>query len=68
MRGMGRGVIATKEFKEGEVLCEYTGTLLSYEEGIELENEYAKMGNIGCYVYFFKYRSKRLVCRFQHIL
>ena len=55
VKGKGRGVITTRKFKKGELLCEYTGNLLTYEEGIKKEREYAKDANIGCYMYFFRY-------------
>ena len=58
VKGKGHGVITTRQFKKGELLCKYSGRLLSHKEGIKKEREYAKDPNIGCYLYFFKYRNK----------
>ena len=32
MEGKGRGVIATRVFKRGELLCEYSGEIITYKE------------------------------------
>ena len=32
---MGRGVFTTRDFKKGEVLCEYKGNLITAREGEE---------------------------------
>lgn len=56
----GRGVVTTKVFAKGDILCEYAGELLSHEEAIEREHTYEDDPNIGSYMYFFKYKSRKL--------
>ena len=56
----GRGVVATKVFTKGDILCEYAGDLLSHEEAIEQERIYEEDPTIGCYMYYFKYKTRKL--------
>ena len=39
----GRGVSAEKDFKKGEVICEYPGELISHSEGITHVQTQCKM-------------------------
>lgn len=56
----GRGVVATKVFTKGDILCEYAGDLLSHEEAIEQERICEEDPTIGCYMYYFKYKTRKL--------
>lgn len=60
VEGKGRGVAATRPFAKGELVCEYSGELISQEEARHREDEYTKDSKIGCYMYYFEYKSKRL--------
>ena len=59
VEGKGRGVIATRPFTKGELVCEYSGELISQDEARRREDEYAKDSKIGCYMYYFEYKGKR---------
>ena len=48
VQNKGRRVVARKGFKEGEYVCEYSGKLLSDEEGTQKECEY-EVQSLGCY-------------------
>ena len=56
----GRGVIATKVFTEGELLCEYSGELISHAEALQREGTYEKDSTLGCYLYFFQHKRTKL--------
>lgn len=51
----GRGVVATKKFKRGEILCLYEGNLKSKAEGLKLEKKYDIGGN---YIFYFEFGGK----------
>ena len=53
----GRGVSAEKDFKKGEVICEYPGELISHSEGIRKETELE--ADDLCYLFFFNHGSKK---------
>ena len=55
----GRGVFASQEFKRGDLICEYAGELVDYSLGKEREHEYSQNPELGCYSYFFQYKSKK---------
>ena len=46
----GRGVFSTRHFKKGEMVGEYLGELISYEEAKRREN-YSTDPCIGCFIY-----------------
>lgn len=56
----GRGVLATKMFPKGDILCEYAGELISHAEALERESTYEKDLTIGCYLYFFQHKGTKL--------
>ena len=57
--GKGRGVVSTRPFKKGELICEYSGRLISHEEAKKKEEEYSKDSDIGCYMYYFTHKTNR---------
>jgi SET domain-containing protein len=54
----GRGIFATKKFYRGDFVCEYAGEMISYQAAKNREEAYAQDPSIGCYMYFFEYKSK----------
>jgi [histone H4]-lysine20 N-methyltransferase SETD8 len=54
----GRGIFAAKYFAKGEFVCEYAGEMISYALAKEREAKYSNDSSIGCYMYFFEYKSK----------
>lgn len=59
VEGKGRGVIATRVFRHGDFLCEYSGELITETDADEREQAYLKDPAMGCYMYFFQHRSKK---------
>jgi histone-lysine N-methyltransferase SETD8 len=59
VEGKGRGVVSTRPFYHGDLICEYSGDLISEKEAVKRENEYLEDPSIGCYMYFFMHRSKK---------
>lgn len=59
MEEKGRGVIATQTFRQGDLLCEYSGDLITEKEAVTREDDYLKDPTIGCYMYFFMHKSKK---------
>ena len=55
----GRGVFATKTFNKEEFIVEYAGELISYQEAKKREKKYSEDSAIGCYMYFFEFKSKK---------
>ena len=55
----GRGVFCTREMKKGEMICEYAGDLIDYDLAKKREKDYGKDPELGCYMYFFEYKSKK---------
>ena len=55
----GRAIFATRHFARGEFVCEYYGEMISYASAKKREQAYNKDANIGCYMYFFEYKSVR---------
>ena len=60
VEGKGRGVVSTRRFSRGELVCEYSGELISLEEAREREVEYGKDPSVGCYMYYFSHKSNKL--------
>ncbi|XP_062511210.1 N-lysine methyltransferase KMT5A-A-like isoform X2 [Corticium candelabrum] len=58
--GKGRGVFASRKFKRGDLICEYSGELLSKREADKREKEYEGRPECGCYMYYFKFKGKSL--------
>ena len=56
----GKGVFALKEFKKGALVCEYSGQLISKKEADKREKEYEGKPEFGCYMYYFKFKSKTM--------
>lgn len=56
----GRAVFASRGFWRGEFVCEYAGELIAYTSAKKREEAYAQDAAIGCYMYFFEYKSKQL--------
>ena len=60
VEGKGRGVVSTRVFSRGELVCEYSGELISHEEAKRREAEYGRDPSIGCYMYYFTHKNKKL--------
>ena len=60
VEGKGRGVVSTRPFSKGELVCEYSGEPISYEEAKEREDKYGKDESIGCYMYYFEHKGTKL--------
>ena len=58
MPDKGRGIFASKYFNKGDFVCEYAGEMISYQLAKKREEMYAQDTSIGCYMYFFEYKSK----------
>lgn len=58
MADKGRGVFANKYFNKGDFVCEYAGEMISYQSAKKREEMYAQDTTIGCYMYFFEYKTK----------
>lgn len=56
----GRAVFASRPFRRGEFVCEYAGEMIPYAVAKKREELYAQDQSIGCYMYFFEYKSKQL--------
>lgn len=55
----GRGIVTTRTFRRGEFVLEYYGELIDFEEAKRREGIYTDKENIGCYMYYFKYKNKQ---------
>ena len=60
MESKGLGVVSTRPFSRGELVCEYSGELISLEEAQRREEEYGGDSSIGCYMYYFSHRDRKL--------
>ena len=60
VKGKGRGVVSTRRFVKGDLICEYSGELISYEEAKTREEQYSKNESVGCYMYYFEHRGRKL--------
>lgn len=52
---IGKGVFATREFKNGDFLLQYKGELISAKEGEQREKEYSS--EQGSFLYFFQWKG-----------
>ena len=55
----GRAVFANQDFKTGDYICEYVGSLISYKEALKRETEYSEDILNGCYMYYFNHRGAK---------
>lgn len=60
IEGKGRGVVSTRVFSRNELVCEYSGELISHEAAKRREEEYEKDSSIGCYMYYFTHKNNKL--------
>lgn len=60
VEGKGRGVVATRPFSKEDFVCEYAGELVSASEAKLREEEYCKDSTVGCYMYYFMFKSSKL--------
>ncbi|KZS15065.1 Histone-lysine N-methyltransferase PR-set7 [Daphnia magna] len=56
--GKGRGIVATRLFRRGEFVVEYSGDLIEMAEAREREKLYAADQNTGCYMYYFQHKNQ----------
>ena len=54
----GRGIVATKPFKKGEFVVEYSGDLVTLDAAKSREQDYVGRTDVGCYMYYFNFRNK----------
>ncbi|OXU30294.1 hypothetical protein TSAR_016711 [Trichomalopsis sarcophagae] len=57
IEGKGRGVVTTKDFFKGDFVVEYIGDLIDGATARIREAKYARNKNIGCYMYYFKFKN-----------
>ena len=55
----GRGIFSARIFEKGEFITEYDGELIEGQEAKEREIKYEEDPDIGSYMYFFEYKSKK---------
>jgi [histone H4]-lysine20 N-methyltransferase SETD8 len=55
----GRGVFADKPFYKDDFIVEYAGELIPYQEAKDREKKYSEDPTIGCYMYFFEFKTKK---------
>ena len=48
----GRGIVATRDFKTGSFICEYSGILMDKVTALAQEDEYER-DRKGCFIFFF---------------
>ena len=53
-------MITTKVFKKNAFICEYVGKVLTSESAKEIEKKYEQQADVGCYMFYFKYKSRTL--------
>ena len=53
VEGKGRGVMCTCTFQKGQLVCEYSGQLVTSSEAKKREKRYRRDQSIGCYMYYF---------------
>ena len=64
IEGKGRGVLATRQFACGEVVCDYHGRVVSRQEGLRLHQATAERES--GYVLFYKDRAGQAKCIDAH--
>lgn len=52
--------MSTRPFIKGELICEYSGELISHEEAKAREDVYSKDESVGCYMYYFEHKGTKL--------
>lgn len=60
IEGKGKGVVTTRPFTKDELICEYSGELITYEQAKKREEKYEEDSSIGCYMYYFVYKTNKL--------
>ncbi|XP_053389498.1 uncharacterized protein LOC123565665 [Mercenaria mercenaria] len=55
----GFGVFATKNFRRGDFILEYRGSLIAKEDAEVLELKHARAGE-GCFMFFFSFNGKQM--------
>jgi len=55
----GRGVFSKHNILKGNIVCEYAGDLVDVKEARRREAEYELNPQLGSYMYFFEYKSKK---------
>jgi len=55
----GRGVFSKHNILKGDIVCEYAGDLVDVKEARRREAEYELNPQLGSYMYFFEYKSKK---------
>ena len=60
VEGKGRGVVSTRPFSKDELVCEYSGELISHKVAKRREARYSMDPKIGCYMYYFQFKTKKL--------
>jgi len=58
LAGSGRGVVATRQFAPGEVVCDYHGSLLSHKDGKSKYNSSPE--NAMGYMFAFSFRGVKM--------
>ena len=53
-------MFATKSFKAGDLVCEYSGDLIEKNEAEKREENYSRDSKYGCYMYYFKFKGKTM--------
>ena len=51
---------STRLFRKGELICEYSGELITAEEAKDREAQYALAPETGCYMYYFEYMGRKM--------
>lgn len=59
VEGKGRGVVPTRLFQQGELICEYSGERITEKEARLREEEYSKDPKTGCYMYYFTHKETK---------
>ena len=52
--------MCTHPFTKGELICEYSGELITREEAKKRKEEHKKNPFVGCFMYYFEYKNKKL--------
>lgn len=59
VQGKGRGVVSTRLFQKGDVICEYSGEHVTFEEAKRRERKYSEDPSIGSYMYYYAFKDKK---------
>uniref|UniRef100_A0A672ZB73 SET domain-containing protein n=1 Tax=Sphaeramia orbicularis TaxID=375764 RepID=A0A672ZB73_9TELE len=65
MEKKGRGVMTTRKFHAGEVICDYRGELVTHEEGLRIHAT-TSQEETG-YMFFFKNQAGKRLCIDAHL-